>query len=238
MRTPRDHPRSRGVYSERSGAAGTSLGSSPLARGLLGLAELGEGAAGIIPARAGFTPRWSPGRSSTADHPRSRGVYFTYGMTPAFSSGSSPLARGLLAEPAASTVTVGIIPARAGFTSGRSGESYSFPDHPRSRGVYSPADPPPYQPAGSSPLARGLPGELLKTAGKLRIIPARAGFTAARRSFSGEDADHPRSRGVYALASEPSELENGSSPLARGLQGVSALVLIDLRIIPARAGFT
>ena len=50
-------------------------GSSPLARGLL----IGRGdspeAAGIIPARAGFTDVVEAVAGGGADHPRSRGVY-------------------------------------------------------------------------------------------------------------------------------------------------------------------
>ena len=72
-------------------------------------------------------------------------------------------------------------------------------DHPRSRGVYalnaasdSPA-------TGSSPLARGLLPLLSHEAGQHGIIPARAGFTARRLRGREAGADHPRSRGVYAL---------------------------------------
>ena len=53
----RDHPRSRGVYSRCVEAVWIAAGSSPLARGLRedrDLQVLGEG---IIPARAGFTPK-------------------------------------------------------------------------------------------------------------------------------------------------------------------------------------
>ena len=51
-----DHPRSRGVYAKKVCVARISVGSSPLARGLLrGLSRLSD-YGGIIPARAGFTP--------------------------------------------------------------------------------------------------------------------------------------------------------------------------------------
>ena len=56
-RPPKDHPRSRGVYVPRIHGSRWSVGSSPLARGLLHhLQRLPEGG-GIIPARAGFTVR-------------------------------------------------------------------------------------------------------------------------------------------------------------------------------------
>ena len=71
----RDHPRSRGVYRKTVPAWLSTLGSSPLARGLHVPWDMGYRNVGIIPARAGFTYppyRWNWG---TGDHPRSRGVY-------------------------------------------------------------------------------------------------------------------------------------------------------------------
>ena len=50
-----DHPRSRGVYSERIIVTGSVSGSSPLARGLRHHFSAHTGQRGIIPARAGFT---------------------------------------------------------------------------------------------------------------------------------------------------------------------------------------
>ena len=51
----RDHPRSRGVYTRRPHGGDRRRGSSPLARGLHRSAMARASAAGIIPARAGFT---------------------------------------------------------------------------------------------------------------------------------------------------------------------------------------
>ena len=96
-----DHPRSRGVYVEavpRAGAIGRiiparagftipwpSLAVSVLAR--------------IIPARAGFTVLGIHFGVPFGDHPRSRGVYPTTTDWIISRMGSSPLARGLLADP-------------------------------------------------------------------------------------------------------------------------------------------
>ena len=58
---PRDHPRSRGVYSASWNLMSALLGSSPLARGLLTADSVNGTTGGIIPARAGFTdllPEW------------------------------------------------------------------------------------------------------------------------------------------------------------------------------------
>ena len=132
-----DHPRSRGVY-------------------LLSRVRACMRAR-IIPARAGFTwgsvdGVWAPG-----DHPRSRGVYSSRLRTVCAGSGSSPLARGLQVLARRALTTMGIIPARAGFTPSGPTPSKRAEDHPRSRGVYqntAAAMPPSL---GSSPLARGLP---------------------------------------------------------------------------------
>ena len=91
--------------------------------------------------------------------------------------GSSPLARGLPLEPPTTNFPYGIIPARAGFTSGLMPIIHAAKDHPRSRGVYPTSPRRPVSPAGSSPLARGLPLEPPAWEGHSRIIPARAGFT-------------------------------------------------------------
>ena len=95
----------------------------------------------------------------------------------ALARGSSPLARGLQAQPARGRAQDRIIPARAGFTAVDPVAVLSSGDHPRSRGVYLAFCWDNCVSAGSSPLARGLlerGGERLDVNG---IIPARAGFT-------------------------------------------------------------
>ena len=51
-------------------------------------------------------------------------------------------------------------------------------DHPRSRGVYGVGHAPKLTDRGSSPLARGLRTDIDSFMARVRIIPARAGFTA------------------------------------------------------------
>ena len=153
-----DHPRSRGVYVTRARWVGTVAGSSPLARGLPFTKYSHRLSSRIIPARAGFTPPmcWLA-------HTR---------------CGSSPLARGLPLIDRPGRGGGRIIPARAGFTVGSSRLVVRVPDHPRSRGVYGLGEVLGDRTGGSSPLARGLHGHALAPAEFLRIIPARAGFTA------------------------------------------------------------
>ena len=91
---------------------------------------------------------------------------------------------------------------------------------------------------GSSPLARGLPTEMIAEILRPRIIPARAGFTRCHIRRDRARPDHPRSRGVYKPGLIPLVIYIGSSPLARGLPWrIPARNWIS-RIIPARAGFT
>ena len=70
-----------------------------------------------------------------------------------------------------------IIPARAGFTGYTTHPESPSEDHPRSRGVYPYAMGKNMMRGGSSPLARGLPTEMIAQILSPRIIPARAGFT-------------------------------------------------------------
>ena len=91
----KDHPRSRGVYSRMVQQTVEDLGSSPLARGLRRSMSGRPRRPGIIPARAGFTTRCAPRRTTSRDHPRSRGVYAASVYPAVYFVGSSPLARGL-----------------------------------------------------------------------------------------------------------------------------------------------
>ena len=254
-----DHPRSRGVYYFSPGEADSRAGSSPLARGLRHRLRLAGWGAGIIPARAGFTGQDAQMRRHLADHPRSRGVYLQWrrrpvapqGIIPARAgftspsgavgsgSGDHPRSRGVYGTVSHRGLSrMRIIPARAGFTPLQAGTSCRAKDHPRSRGVYGDLTRPLGGNCGSSPLARGLPRGKAVASGAKGIIPARAGFTGEVLLGFGEDADHPRSRGVYGCIRRIRGLRRGSSPLARGLPSIQDRMLVSARIIPARAGFT
>ena len=195
-------------------------------------------AAGIIPARAGFTLAVGQDPLRRRDHPRSRGVYGRRCVRRSRGRGSSPLARGLHQRLGDLGGELRIIPARAGFTRAIPTQTGRPPDHPRSRGVYGCEGDAYGRHAGSSPLARGL---LTPPVGGLRftgIIPARAGFTRRAGLPRRASEDHPRSRGVYVTGDWNNSMNTGSSPLARGLPAASAAVNGSARIIPARAGFT
>ena len=233
-----DHPRSRGVYPFAHMATNNAHGSSPLARGLHHRTGSASWRTGIIPARAGFTAGMISSRRSRADHPRSRGVYVGKTYTIGGITGSSPLARGLLAYNEAEKRERGIIPARAGFTAEKAPTYGEFGDHPRSRGVYVTRSTGMPRNSGSSPLARGLHNFGQRSMVTARIIPARAGFTNSTFPRRRWRTDHPRSRGVYRSTIRREPRHRGSSPLARGLRlRIPARNSIQ-GIIPARAGFT
>ena len=233
-----DHPRSRGVYSFFSAARVSVGGSSPLARGLRRRQYDSSSCPGIIPARAGFTARAAAHPPSAQDHPRSRGVYPHGHAVQRVHGGSSPLARGLRGPDSQRDSGRRIIPARAGFTptSTRSGPMPR--DHPRSRGVYRPSRTARSRAPGSSPLARGLLPSGSVERKRLRIIPARAGFTKYFPRPRPVLLDHPRSRGVYERSERGRRGRCGSSPLARGLLRGPGRPPEPVGIIPARAGFT
>ena len=234
----RDHPRSRGVYHMRFSFQRVVLGSSPLARGLLGVVPPVRAVGGIIPARAGFTHA-AGGRAHPAqDHPRSRGVYTGPSPRPPGTPGSSPLARGLRWYAVVRRGPGGIIPARAGFTMTRLTPDFWTTDHPRSRGVYLRPMSVKVSGSGSSPLARGLLGSGSPPEPLKGIIPARAGFTMTRLTPLSWTPDHPRSRGVYDRRAGRRTAAPGSSPLARGLPREHPHAVHVAGIIPARAGFT
>ena len=155
---------------------------------------------------------------TTADHPRSRGVYYRASGQLFCGDGSSPLARGLLPHVSRPREHARIIPARAGFTRRHLGINLAYEDHPRSRGVYSDQTAASGRGRGSSPLARGLHRPAGREGHPVRIIPARAGFTWPTSCCAPSPTDHPRSRGVY----RPRLRDRG----------------VGRRIIPARAGFT
>ena len=64
------------------------------------------------------------------------------------------------------------------------------------------------------------------------------GIAGGWRRDSLRPPDHPRSRGVYVPGHRGDPEKPGSSPLARGLHELRDIARQDIRIIPARAGFT
>ncbi len=193
-------------------------GSSPLARGTHRPRHAGCAQIRFIPAGAGNTRAGRGKPLPVPVHPRWRGEHLLVaglGPTP---SGSSPLARGTRCAGADWPANRRFIPAGAGNT--------------RCRGVAVGAD------RGSSPLARGTPGDLYLILAQFRFIPAGAGNTNSRYVPSASVPVHPRWRGEHCAALAGVSRSFGSSPLARGTQGLAVLPGWNLRFIPAGAGNT
>ena len=135
---PADHPRSCGANSYKPRTMSSASGSSPLVRGQLGF-ERGLPAFGrIIPARAGPTTVDLLDARGKADHPRSCGANRHDQIVGILHGGSSPLVRGQHTPYIIGVNKKRIIPARAGPTARRAGESKEQADHPRSCGANAP----------------------------------------------------------------------------------------------------
>ena len=152
--------------------------------------------------------------------------------------GSSPLARGTRAIEQLEEVVDGLIPARAGNTSGCVIHGRWSRAHPRSRGEHRSGGRRESRHGGSSPLARGTHYTPACRAATMGLIPARAGNTPGGRLCCRDDRAHPRSRGEHRSDSFMRWYFSGSSPLARGTPRMLRLSVLCLGLIPARAGNT
>ena len=232
------HPRSRGEHTTTRSCCGSTIGSSPLARGTQEGADAAHVTHRFIPARAGNTSELLEAAIEKSVHPRSRGEHIASPAVHRRSRGSSPLARGTPADAGPSRASFRFIPARAGNTSGPPPPSTDRPVHPRSRGEHAGDIVGLASASGSSPLARGTPGERGDRGRPARFIPARAGNTAARLVPVKSSSVHPRSRGEHSSTSICPSPKRGSSPLARGTPGSATCDKTPVRFIPARAGNT
>ena len=93
-------------------------------------------------------------------------------------------------------------------------------------------------PDGSSPLARGTPGDNVQSAHKCRFIPAGAGNTSRCWPRQRRPSVHPRWRGEHWPSAACEWMSVGSSPLARGTLDVCLIDTAPARFIPAGAGNT
>ena len=92
--------------------------------------------------------------------------------------------------------------------------------------------------SGSSPLARGTRGGKRYWILRRGLIPARAGNTEEHEYPNDSFWAHPRSRGEHCQWVNVTSDSLGSSPLARGTQGVLSCPPQGFGLIPARAGNT
>ena len=146
------------------------------------------------------------------------GEHFVIGYKGMLKLGSSPHVRGAL---------------------GDRGQSQSRArDHPRMCGEHPGLSRLFRRSSGSSPHVRGAPTAHPANTRPAGIIPACAGSTTIRRSWSDSNRDHPRMCGEHAVPPEPPPRRLGSSPHVRGALEKSVLADVQTGIIPACAGST
>ena len=212
------NPRSRGENTRHGYYESLRLGSSPLTRGKHSRIGTCTPATRFIPAHAGkTTPTRRPWCGSSA-HPRSRGENGARRGRRRWCGGSSPLTRGKLPALWAFWADVGLIPAHAGKTRGRSKTPCAKPAHPRSRG----------ENAAPREERDALAG----------LIPAHAGKTLPVPGKRRRRRAHPRSRGENCSRANSASAFAGSSPLTRGKHSRRRGQLLDCGLIPAHAGKT
>ena len=130
------HPRWRGEHTPGTPRRCSSIGSSPLARGTLDAVVAVAHVGRFIPAGAGNT--YCKGLTAPASpvHPRWRGEHFSPAAASSCSTGSSPLARGILAIALDPAESARFIPAGAGNTARTGSRRDCCAVHPRWRGEH------------------------------------------------------------------------------------------------------
>ena len=170
-----DHPRVCGEQTVTIEGDWFDRGSSPRVRGAGWRRTPRSCPGGIIPACAGSSQRLPRNPEPCRDHPRVCGEQAPPVSHYHVLEGSSPRVRGAAWQAALDALTVGIIPACAGSSRGRSGERASQGDHPRVCGEQVFWAYPRNVSLGSSPRVRGavLHGQSARACHG--IIPACAG---------------------------------------------------------------
>ena len=235
-----DHPRMRGEHRSGLCRCRPSRGSSPHARGALGVGAEHERPRGIIPACAGSTTWQGLATGYARDHPRMRGEHGSFKTGCAVWWGSSPHARGA--------------PRKAWALRARS------VDHPRMRGEHYVLLAEDLRRDGIIPACAG------STRARIGIRFARLGSSPHARGARSIRAcsirrrrDHPRMRGEHERPPYPPTVPVGiipacagstslpdtatlsplgSSPHARGAPTPHLPACLSPRIIPACAGST
>ena len=200
------------------GITQASGGSSPRVRGTRG-ARIGLGVhRRLIPARAGNTIcSTSPSAGGGGSSPRVRG-------TPASQHRSQPTHR--------------LIPARAGNTIDECHHARARTAHPRACGEHFKQELLEAIHDGSSPRVRGTRNVPACDRHRIRLIPARAGNTAAPVMPHATTTAHPRACGEHEVAGHGVADKPGSSPRVRGTRLHRQTWAHVERLIPARAGNT
>ena len=152
--------------------------------------------------------------------------------------GSSPRVRGKPLWRSGRSVSLGLIPARAGKTSESPPQGRLRPAHPRACGENFDGAGSGRLGLGSSPRVRGKRHQQWSQPRSVRLIPARAGKTLASERGCPRWRAHPRACGENSRARSHARRNVGSSPRVRGKQARGLALLDPPGLIPARAGKT
>ena len=214
------------------------MGSSPRGRGKPVRIAFKAAPGRLIPARAGKTRRPpSPVRVFQA-HPRAGGENLRRCFPFLHLSGSSPRGRGKRRHETFLEDIARLIPARAGKTSAPHRGAPAHTAHPRAGGENCETSSSVFCMPGSSPRGQGKRERLADRVPHGRLIPARAGKTAAGGQDARRSRAHPRAGGENIPAKFRPSQEQGSSPRGRGKQTRDEREPFFPRLIPARAGKT
>ena len=236
--SPPAHPRACGENRRHMHSSEFRSGSSPRVRGKLvgGFREFL--ARGLIPARAGKTPRSTTTSCPAAAHPRACGENGARALHLLRFLGSSPRVRGKRDLLPRLDLVDRLIPARAGKTMTPGRPRSASTAHPRACGENNSELCMWRRDRGSSPRVRGKPHRRSQLLVRGGLIPARAGKTVAIAVGAGGHRAHPRACGENPQAGCVLGLGPGSSPRVRGKPGPKVRVLTAMGLIPARAGKT
>ena len=194
------HPRLRGEHARASAIRLLIAGSSPPARGTLPKESATARGPRFIPACAGNTRTDRPTLPPKPVHPRLRGEHAEPPAPADEGRGSSPPARGTRPATEAVHQDLRFIPACAGNTVSFAIMMALLSVHPRLRGEHMALLSSGRTGLGSSPPARGTPGDGGAHGHGPRFIPACAGNTLRFSAALSSLAVHPRLRGEHEAA--------------------------------------
>ena len=228
----------RGDQSLRMKTPSSSSGSSPHARGSDCSWHEHHGSERFIPACAGIRVPGRALRRRSSVHPRMRGDQDASMTLPNTSGGSSPHARGSGQLDGVRGHVPRFIPACAGIRGGPGKRDLSGSVHPRMRGDQKMPQLVLWLIIGSSPHARGSGRHIPERRPSPRFIPACAGIRALTLLLPLIFSVHPRMRGDQDVVVLVTGDADGSSPHARGSDGVIVWIVVQGRFIPACAGIS
>ncbi len=213
-----DHPRTRGEHTASSVLPASVPGPPPHTRGTPQTCAETRRGWRTTPAHAGNTTRRCAARSSTADHPRTRGEHAASAWWVKRCRGPPPHTRGTLPDDDPFGAMLW--------------------DHPRTRGEHTREDAQQIKERGPPPHTRGTPSSRDSAASPAGTTPAHAGNTACHWPTQRSASDHPRTRGEHSDSSSIEPRILGPPPHTRGTRAGPLGRGVRRGTTPAHAGNT